>query len=110
VAPRDITSCVKVKNTLGILSSNLRLGFPSGLPPSSFSTKTLYAPLFSHMQATCPAYLSILDLFTRIIIVEMKNHKASHDVVLTTPRLPRPTKAQISPSAPCGLGDESVVK
>jgi len=30
-----------------ILSSHLRLGLPSGLFPSSFATKILYAPLFS---------------------------------------------------------------
>ena len=38
-----------------ILSSNLRLGFPSGLFPRGFLTKTLYAPLLSLIRATCPA-------------------------------------------------------
>ena len=46
-----------------ISSSHLCLGLPSGLFPSGFPIKTLYTRLFSHMCATCPAYL-ILDLIT----------------------------------------------
>ena len=53
-----------------ILSSHLRLGLPSGLFPSVFSTKTLYPPLLSSIRAKCPPNLILLDFITQKILDE----------------------------------------
>jgi hypothetical protein len=44
----------------------------SGLLPSGFPTETLHAPFMSAKRATCPAYVSLLDLITRMIFGEEK--------------------------------------
>ena len=52
------------------LSSYLHLGLPSGIFSSGFSTKTLYAPLFSPIRVTCPAHHIFLDFITRTLLGE----------------------------------------
>ena len=53
-----------------ILSSHLRLSLLSCLFPSRFPTKTLYTLLSSHIRATNPANLILLDFITRTILGE----------------------------------------
>ena len=53
-----------------ILSSLIRLGFPSGLFPSGFPTKTLHTSLLSPVPVTCRAHLILFNLTTRTIMSE----------------------------------------
>jgi hypothetical protein len=54
-----------------MLSSHACLGVPSGLFPSGFPSKILYAFLLIPIHATCPANLVLLDLIILIILGEV---------------------------------------
>jgi len=53
-----------------ILSSHLRLGLPTCLFHSGFTTKTLYTPLLYPLRAAWSSHLFLLDLITRTIFGE----------------------------------------
>ena len=74
-----------LKIHLNIIISHLRLGLPSGLFPSGFPTKTLYASILSLIRATCPVHL-ILDFITRTILgVQYRSLSSSLCSVLHSP-------------------------
>ena len=60
-----------------ILSSHKCLGFQSGLLPSGFPTKALYAPLFFPFRATCPTPLILHYLMTWIISGDKHRSRSS---------------------------------
>ena len=74
-----------------ILFSHLRLSLPCGLFPSCFPTKTLYTPLFSPIQASCPVRLILIDFITWTVLCEEYRSLSSSYVVFSTPLLPRPS-------------------
>jgi hypothetical protein len=53
-----------------VLFTHLLLGLPSGLVPSGFLTYILYAFLLSHIRATFPSHLTLLELIILIILGE----------------------------------------
>ena len=83
-----------------ILSSHLRLGLPSGPFLSGFSTKTLYTPHLSPIQATRPAHLILLDLITRTILGEEYRSLSPSLCSFLHSRYPVPLRPKYSPQHP----------
>ena len=70
-----------------ILSAHLHLGLPSGLFPSGFPTKTLYAPYAPHAQPI--SFFSILS--PAQYWVRSTNHLAPRYAISSIPPLTRPS-------------------
>ena len=83
-----------------ILSSLLCLGLPSVLFPSGFPTKTRCTRLFSPICATWLTHLIFLDLVSRATLREQCRSFSSSLCSFLHSLLPRPSLAQIFPSAP----------
>jgi hypothetical protein len=60
-----------------MLSFHPPLGFPSGLFTSGFPYKILYISLLSPIRATCPSYLILLQLVTRLTFGEEYKSQSS---------------------------------
>jgi len=74
-----------------ILSTHLRLGLPSGLLPSVFSTKTLYTPS-PHPYALHAQPISFFSILSPAqYLVRITNHLAPRYAVSSIPPLPRPS-------------------
>ena len=74
-----------------ILSTHLRLGFPSGLLPYGFPTKTLYTPS-PHSYAPHDQPISFLSILSPAQYwMRITNHLAPRYAISSIPQLPRPS-------------------
>jgi hypothetical protein len=65
------------KRSILILSTHLRLNFPSGLSSPGFPTYNLYVSIFSLIRATCSVHLILLDLIILILLNEEYKSRSS---------------------------------
>ena len=86
-----------------ILSFHLCLGLPSCLFPSGFPTKALYAALLSSIRATCPAYLILPYLTTRIFCEQYRSLTSSLCSCFRLPFYLIPLRPKYSPHRPLSV-------
>ena len=84
-----------------ILSTHLPLGLPSGLFPSGFPTKTLYAPSPPPYAPHALPISFFLILSPAQYWVRRTDHLAPRYAVSSIPPVPRPSYVQIFSSTPC---------
>jgi hypothetical protein len=83
-----------------IVSTHLRLGLPSGLFPSGFPAKTLYAPS-PHPYAPHAQPISFFSILSPAQYwVRSTDHSAPRYAITSIPPLPRPSWVQIFSSTP----------
>jgi hypothetical protein len=94
-------SHLKIMRILYKLHNNLGRQSPSGLLPSGFPTKTMYATLPSPIVLHVLPVSVFLTSSPEWYLMISTEHKVPCYVVFSTPLLPAPSWAQISSSAPC---------
>jgi hypothetical protein len=72
--------------SLLLLSYHQLKDLRSGLFPSGFSNKILKTFLISHMHATCPVSVILLDLITVMVFCELRNKLVSCGEEVLAPR------------------------
>jgi hypothetical protein len=75
------------RRSILILSIHLRLGVPSGLFPSGFRSRNLYAVLFSAIRDTRPAHLIPFFIIQIILDEEYKLRSFLYALLITLPSI-----------------------